>query len=258
MSVAPSVSRPSRNISPPTVWDQVVCGIDGTAVSLAAAREVAFLMPRAAQLTLCAIVDPATSEPAGVVARAVTTVAEAALGQAIAEISPDRDGEPRVRAGAPIPLLLDEVSGRRASLVAVGRCARARATGLALGSVARAMLHDAPCSVLIAHGAARAEAPAGGEVLVVLDASASGRRALEAGQELTERLSLTLRVGFTGAERDLSGQDGSRPGLGALLAASTTARLLIIGKQHRRGVPTFADLTEWLVRRAACPVLVVD
>ena len=59
-----------------------------------------------------------------------------------------------------------------------------------LGSVARGMLHDAPCSVLLAH----TDDADGGEVVVGFDGSGGARRALAVGRELSERLSLTLRV----------------------------------------------------------------
>jgi len=227
-------------------------------------------MPCPARLTLCAVVDPATSRHNGVVQRALTAVAEAALARAMASIAPC-EAELEVREGAPIRALLDEVIGRRALLVAVGSCARSRATGFALGSVARAMLRDAPCSVLIVHGAGRADRAASGDAIVAVDGSDSAPRALAAGQELVERLSLTLRVVVSGdGDRASSGwwqehvapehvlHEGPRPALEALVAASATARLLILGGQHRRAAPALADPTERVVRRAGCPVLIVQ
>ena len=56
-----------------------------------------------------------------------------------------------LREGPPIRRLLDELRTEQATLVAVGSHGHSRAAGIVLGSVATAMLHEAPCSVLIAH-----------------------------------------------------------------------------------------------------------
>jgi nucleotide-binding universal stress UspA family protein len=76
---------------------------------------------------------------------------------------------------------------KRATIVTVGSRANSRA---GLGSVATAMLHDAPCSVLIAH----TEFAGDEDVVVGFDGSGAARRPLAVGRELAERLSLKLRV----------------------------------------------------------------
>ena len=250
-----------------TVWDRVVGAIDLTTASIQAARTAAGLMPPAATLTLCAVVGHKALEPTAVVDQALTREAQEWLDQAQAEIQPVRDAELHLREGPPIRRLLDELHAERATLVAVGRPGHTRAAGIGLGSVTTAMLQEAPCSVLIADVSERAD----GELVVGYDGSGGARRALAAGRELSERLSLTLRVivatgdahppgpGWSRRElgSELSVAEDPRPAVEALIDGSRSARLLILGSRHLRGVMALASVSENAALRATCPVLVV-
>ena len=138
-------------------------------------------MPTAARLTLCTVVSPDEADITTNQAR--TREANAALARAQADIQPFHDAELQLREGPPIGRLMDELLTERATIVTVGSRANGRA---GLGSVASAMLHDAPCSVLIAH----TDDAGDGEVVVGFDGSGGARRALAVGRELSERLSL--------------------------------------------------------------------
>jgi nucleotide-binding universal stress UspA family protein len=254
---------------PPTVWDRVVCGIDGTASGLEAARQVARLMPGSAQLTLCAVVDPASIEGDGQREIALTREAEESLDQAVREIAASREAEPHLREGPPTPLLLDELISEQATLVAVGGHGHNRAAGAPLGSVATAIVHDAPCSVLIAYDTARV--PSSGEVVVGFDGSGGARRALAVGLELTERMSERLRVitatgdahfpdpGWSTDELEpgLAITEDSRTAVDALLDASVSAGLLILGSRHLPGATALSSVSQRVTRRANCSVLIV-
>jgi nucleotide-binding universal stress UspA family protein len=264
MTVAPTNSLPA-------VWDRVVCGIDGSAASLEAARLVARLMPASAQLTLCAIVNPAGVEGGVLLEQTLTREAEGALDQVQGEIAASHDSEVHLREGPPTRLLVEEAVSERATLLAVGSHGHSRSAGIALGSVATAMLHDAPCSVLIARGTARDYAPRGGEIFVGFDGSGGAHRALGVGRERSERLSLRLRVlvatgdtlprgpGWLGEELDsqLAVSEDPRTAVEALVAASESAGLLILGSRHLRGVPALSSVSERVAHRASGPVLVV-
>ncbi len=265
---------PTRTSSPPAVWDRVICGIDGTAAGLDAARQVARLMPASAQLTLCAVVNPASIDPSISSEQRLTREADEALGQTQQEIAACHDADVILREGPPIRMLLDELIAERATLVTVGSHDHRRGAGIALGSVATAMLHEAPCSVLVAHGTARRDARSGREIIVGFDGSASARRALAIGWELSKRLAVKLCVIVaTGGvptgpielpwladdlERDVAVTEDPRSPVDALADASVSADLLIMGSRHLPGVlAALLSVSERAARQAHCPVLVV-
>ena len=252
----------AQTSSPASVWDRVVCAVDCAPLSVHAARAAASLMPAAACLTLCTVVDPDEAGPLDNEAR--TREAKDALDRAQGEIQPVHDAELHLREGPPISRLLDELATERATLVAIGSHAHGRA---GLGSVATAMLHEAPCSVLIAH----AEDAGDGEVVVGFDGSGGARRALAVGRELSARLSLTLRVLVATGDARAPGPGWSREELGpelavsedprtaveALTDASPAARLLILGSRHLPAALVLSSVSEQAAQRARCPVLVV-
>jgi nucleotide-binding universal stress UspA family protein len=159
---------------------------------------------------------------------------------------------------------MDELLTERGTIVTVGSRADGR-TGL--GSVASAMLHDAPCSVLIAH----ADDAGDGDLVVGFDGSGGARRALGVGRELTERLSLKLRFLVATGDahspspewsRDELGPDADliedpRTALEALTDASTRAGLLILGSRHLPAALALSSVSEQTAQCATCPVLVV-
>ena len=248
--------------SPITVWDRVVCAIDGAPLSVEAARVAARLMPTSGRLALCTVVSPDGAET--VTNQVRTREAADALSRAQADVQPFHDAELQLREGSPIGRLADELLAERATLVTVGGQATG---GAALGRVASAMLHDAPCSVLVAHTADAAD----GEVVVGFDGSGGARRALAVGHELCERLSLKLRVLVATGDAHLLGLEWSRAELGsdidvtedprtaveALTDTSRAAGLLLLGSRHLPVALALSSVSEQAARRATCPVLVV-
>ena len=129
------------------------------------------------------------------------------------------------------------------------------------------MLHEAPCSVLIASG----NAADGEDVVVGFDGSGGARRALAAGREICERLSLTLRVIVATGDAQPPGPDWSREELEpelpvtedprtaveALTDASHSARLLILGTRHLPAAMALSSVSKRAAQHASCPVLVV-
>jgi nucleotide-binding universal stress UspA family protein len=248
--------------SPATVWDRVVCAIDQGPLSLRAAREAARLMPPAARLTLCTVVSP--DEGDLTTSHERTREANAALTRAQTEIAPFHDAVLQLREGPPIGRLLEELVTERATIVTVGSRADSRS---GLGGVASAMLHDAPCCVLIAH----TDDGGDGEIMVGFDGSGSARRALAVGRELSERLSRKLRVLVATGDAHPPGPAWSRAELGpdtnliedprtaveALTDRSTAAGLLILGSRHLPAAMALSSVSEQTAQRATSPVLVV-
>jgi nucleotide-binding universal stress UspA family protein len=250
-----------------TVWDRVLGAVDLSRASVHAARTAAQLMPAGASLTLCAVVSRERRGEGPVLDRDLTGEAQDALNQAQAQIQPVHDAELHLREGPPICRLLEELQAERATLVSVGRHGQGKAAGVGLGSVATAMLHDAPCSVLIAGVGERA----GGEVVVGFDGSGAARRAFAAGRELCERLSLKLRVlvatgdtrgpgpGWSREElaAEIAVNEDPRTAVEALADASHAATLLILGSRHLPAALALSSVSEQAAHRATCPVLVV-
>jgi len=264
VSVEMSIAQTS---SPLTAWERVICAVDLTRASVHAALEAARLMPPAAKLTLCTVVGPEALKKGVSLDQARTHEAQQALEQAQAEIQPFHDAELHLREGPPIGRLLEELRTEAATLVAVGSHGLGHAEGTGLGSVATAMIHEAPCAVLIAPG----DAADGEDIVVGFDGSGGARRALAAGRELCGRMSLTLRVIVATGDAHPPGPGWSReelePGLTvtedprtaveALTDASHSARLLILGSRHLRGVIALSSVSERASHRSSCPILLV-
>jgi nucleotide-binding universal stress UspA family protein len=261
----------AQRTSPPAVWDRVVCGIDFTPASVQAALLAAQLMPASAQLTLCTVASREAIEAGVLLDETLARDAKHGLDEIQRQVQAFHDNELHLREGPPIRRLLDELSAERATLVAVGSHGHSRAAGIVLGSVATAMLHEAPCSVLIAHPTARTDIPGDGELVVGYDGSGGARRTLEVGRELAERVGLELRVIVATGDAHPPGPGWSRDELGselavsedpraaveALVDASRSARLLVVGSRHLRGVPALSSVSERVAHRASCPVLVI-
>ena len=253
--------------SPSTVWDRVVCAVDFTAASMRAAREAALLMPAAAQLTLCAVGSPEAIEGGVLLEPQLFREAQDGFEQVRADLAPVHDAAVHLREGRPIRQLLDELRAEQATLVAVGSRGRSRAAAIMLGSVSVAMLHEAPCSVLIAPE----EVGAAGEIVVGFDGSGGALRAVGVGRELAGRLSLGLRVIVATGGRhppnpgwsleelgaDLAITEDPRPAVEALIDVSGAARLLVLGSRDLRGVMALFSVSERAAPRAGCPVLIV-
>ena len=133
------------------VWARVVCAVDLTPASIQAARLAAWLKPAAANLTVCTVASRAAMEGGVLLDASLLGDARAALDDVQRQLAAFHESELHLREGRPVHRLLDELRAEHATIVAVGSDRHSRAAGMALGSVATAMLHEAPCSVLIAH-----------------------------------------------------------------------------------------------------------
>lgn len=264
--------------SPSAVWDRVVCGIDLSPAARQVALVAARFMPASARLTLCHVISRADVQAGAFLDETFlheefqSTLADegaSRLREVRREIGRYHPAELHLHEGQVLTSLLGEVQAERATLVAIGSHGHSRAAGIVLGSVATAMLHSAPASVLIAHGA---ETPDAGDIIVGFDGSGDSARALAAGQELAERRGLTLRVitatGDPHPPGPASSSGVSGPGLpaiekdprgavDALVDASTSAGLVVLGSRHLSGVRSLSSVSERVAHHARCPVLVV-
>jgi nucleotide-binding universal stress UspA family protein len=162
--------------------------------------------------------------------------------------------------------LLEAVERVDATVVAVGTHGKSRLAELVYGSVAGAVLHEAPCSVLIVRPpAARGLFP---HALVVgLDGSPESEAALLVAQELSRRFEAPLRIviALGGSGVDLARvrlrtpfleEIHDRPVAG-LVAAAKDADLLVVGSRGLHGLRSLGSVSERVAHQASCSVLVV-
>ncbi len=130
------------------IFERIVCGVDETPESVAAVQQAARLQPRGGSLLLVAVVSFAKTAHAGMAAPHAAELLQAEAERAMAEATEIAAAEGKIVDGDPASVLLNEARG--ATLLALGSHGRRRAAGMLLGTVATRLLHQAPCSVLIA------------------------------------------------------------------------------------------------------------
>ncbi len=252
------------------VFDRVVCGVDRSDAGAAAARAAALVTDPEGSLTVVSANDSSIAVHAGwnmsQVLDELTLDASAALEQGSVTARSLHELGSKLLEGDPAHALLAEVERQAATAVVVGHHGHTRMTGIALGSVATQLLHEAPCSVLIARG----EIVAGfwpRRIIVGIDGSEHSARAYEAACAFARRMDAGLRA--VAATRD-GGVDleaarliapelkehDSRP-LDLLSIYSGTTDLMVVGSRGLRGIRALGSLSERLAHETRSSVLVV-
>jgi nucleotide-binding universal stress UspA family protein len=249
-----------------SVFDRIVCGVDGTRESLEAARQAERLRSPEGTLEVAAVADVDIAVHAGWaqshVLDELDKTARAALHRAVDQVQP---ANAHLLAGGATGCLLDEIEHTRATLVAVGPRGHSRAMGMLLGGVATELLHDAPCSVLLARTPQFGEFPS--SIIVGVDGSPGSLSAATVAMWVAERFGSELViVAATGGKRidlepiqALSPNFISDPGhpVEALAELSQEADLLVVGSRGLHGPRALGSVSERVAHRAACSVLVV-
>lgn len=252
--------------APTRVFDRIVCGVDGTPESLEAARQAERLRSPEGMLRLVAVTEVNTAVHSGWamshVLDELDAAARAALNRAIEEVQPSST---HLLAGDAVPCLLDELVQTEATLVAVGPRGHSRAAGILLGSVATELLHNAPCSVLLARLPRFGEFPS--SIIVGVDGSEHSLAAAAVAKSIADRFgSELLVVAATGggdvdleAIESLSQSYVTDPGspVDVLVDLSHDADLLVLGSRGLHGLKALGSVSERVGHRAACSVLVV-
>jgi nucleotide-binding universal stress UspA family protein len=253
------------------LFERAVCAVDGTEAAVEAVRQAARLAPPQAPLLLLSVAcPPAFADAAFVVPiEALREDGEAALATALAAVPLPRPVETRLLEGPVVAVLRAELERERATLLSVGSHRGGRGAGIVLGSVATTLLHDAPCSVLVARTPPDPAAfPR--SIAVGFDGSPEARRALAAGRELAGRLGATLTavVAHDGklnvdtlrsAAAELAPEaalaEGSRHPVEALTESG--ADLVVVGSRGLHGLHALGSVSERVAHRARSSVLVV-
>jgi nucleotide-binding universal stress UspA family protein len=248
------------------VFDRIVCGVDSSPESLEAARQADRLRSSEGLLRLATVADVNVAVHAGYAATHVLgeldAAARDALHRAVDTVHPSST---HLLAGDPVPSLLDELRRSDATLVSVGPHGNSRMLGMLLGGLSTALLHEAPCSVLLARKPRFGPFPA--SILCGVDGSDESLAAAGVATAVAERFGSELVfVTATGGKpidhdriRDLGSEvvdDGRRP-VEALVDLSSEADLLVVGSRGLHGPAALGSVSERVAHRAACSVLVV-
>lgn len=250
-----------------SVFDRILCGVDGTAEGLVGLRQAARLRAHAGSLVAVSVVDVALAAQAGWAATplAADIVQEAEQGlEAARREAPE--GVFRSIEGRPIQVLRAESEQMDATLLALGSHGHRRVVGMALGSVATAMLHGARSSVLLARPPAiPSDFPK--SIVAGVDGSPESAMAAAVAFGLGERFGAQVwPVASTGGkEIDLDAVraiasgvvlDERRP-VDVLVTASCDSDLLVVGSRGLHGVRALGSVSERIAHQAACSVIVV-
>jgi nucleotide-binding universal stress UspA family protein len=196
-------------------------------------------------------------------AAGIQEAAHVALKQAQALLADLPGAETRLVHGPPTDWLLAAAEEADADLIAVGSHQHGRAAGILLGSVATETLHKAPRSVLIA----RTSEHAWGTIVAGVDGSRESLEALAVARGLAvDRYGkLDAIVADAGKPLDI---DQLVPVVGeirwahthpvdALVAASATADLVVVGSRGLHGLKSLGSVSERVAHQATSSVLVV-
>ena len=256
-------------LSPETLFSRVLVGVDGSPESSEAVRQAALLATSGGALTVLAawdlappIVTPMTILPA------YDAEQEAARSEAEDAVQAARQLLPTARTivvrDFAAQALIDEIERARSTLVVVGSHGQARTVGILTGSTATKLLHDAPCSVLLA----RRMKDVPRRIAVGVDGSPESAAAYAVARHLAERFDgdLMVVVAEGGKRLDVAGVsliagDGfhvipDEP-VPVLVAASADADLLVLGSRGLHGVKSLGSVSERVAHRAECSTLIV-
>jgi nucleotide-binding universal stress UspA family protein len=107
-----------------SVFDRIVCGVDGTPESLFAVKQATRLQGSEGSLLLVAVMSLAKAAHAGMAARHAAELLETGAEQAMAEAKELVSAEGKIVNGDPAKVLLNEAE--HATLLALGRDGRSR------------------------------------------------------------------------------------------------------------------------------------
>jgi nucleotide-binding universal stress UspA family protein len=254
-----------------SVFSHVLVGIDGSEESREAARQAAILVE--GDLTLLAAYDVApaiggtgTGVPAYLDEDLQRDAATEALERAredVAQASPTG----KIVRGRPADALISEVEREQGTLLVVGSHGGGRLAGFVMGSTATEIIHEAPCSVLVARRRSESgEFP--NRVVVGVDGSpesaASYAMALRVSERFDAELSPVVAHGGKAVDRRLVDQivDRGREELpdepvAALVAAAAGADLLVVGSRGLHGPRALGSVSERVAHQARSSVLIV-
>jgi nucleotide-binding universal stress UspA family protein len=265
----------SASAEPVDVFARIACGVDGSDASIDAVRQIARLAPEGAEVTLFGVANESAAVsigwpdfPISHAAKVSRETIEAGIEAARAELPGHLTLQSGIVTGPPAPLSVVEAKVRNATVVAIGSHGHRRMSGILLGSVATALVHSAPCSVLLCRPSRSEAFP--NSIVVGLDGSAHSRLAAGHAAAIAARTGAELRglVAMGGAAVDYGEVRSIVIDNGGFLLtdderdpvdtfAGVEADLLVLGSRGLRGVRALGSVSERAAHRAGCSVLVI-
>ncbi len=244
--------------------------MDGSPESFEALRQAITLRPPEGELLAMVVVDLGVAVRTGFqavrTARRLEDEAAAArelVGEAVQGVP---FSSASVVRGRPAPSLRAAARRRHADVLVVGSHGLSRRVGILVGSVASELLHKAPCSVLLSRPTVDGAQWAPREIVVGVDGSACSLEALSVARSIAARFDearVEARLCAGARSPEVSDLDGAtvmrdeRAPVDALVAASETADLLVVGSRGLQGLAALGSVSERVAHRATCSVLVV-
>jgi nucleotide-binding universal stress UspA family protein len=247
------------------IFANILVGIDETPESLVAAAQAGALMAPDGHISLLAVAERYLAAQAGLAAPhaedELVARTEADLARAKELVDAD---DAILSTGHLVEVLRAECGRRRSTLIAVGVRPHRRLAALTFGGHDVEALHDATCSVLVARpgwGPAKPD-----KVVVALDGSPESHAAEVVGRALARRLGRevvpviglgdNIELAILREERDDALLE---PGslVDGVVAASSRASLVIVGRGPERAHRWGGTRAERIVYAARCSVLVV-
>jgi nucleotide-binding universal stress UspA family protein len=267
----------ARQAESPISFDDVVCAVDASPESREAARQAAALAAEGARLYAASVWDPGVAMYAGIHASEVATDLRRESATALEEA---REALPRLEPilikGGQVAGLLATIANMEADLVSVGAHGIPRPAGIVFGSVATAMAHHAPCSVLVGRRTAADSFP--DLILHACDGSPESMEAARLAGQIAARHEaevVTLHVGDdpergSAIVEEASGliRESGREPVGEVdagsphiriveVATEREASLIVIGSRGLTGLQALGSVSERVSHRAPCSVLIV-
>jgi nucleotide-binding universal stress UspA family protein len=269
------------------VFDRVIAGIDGSRASFAAGRQAARLTRPTGSLTLLAAADPHLTllnrwgprtlvdedelqelgEPSLAEERLVQYAGES-LAAMRGQLDAPASIAQRIVDGTGPAALREAATSEGAELIAVGDHGYKRLIGIARASTTTELLHEAPCSVLVARPAFD---PVGfpSTIVVGVDGSDESFAALDLAGRMVEESAgaATARVIVADKEApdvsEITRRAAPLPvvrtpvrAVKALAEASEGADLVIVGARGLSGAAALGSVSERVAHGAKCSVLV--
>lgn len=261
-------TKPSANLTRPSVFDRILIGVDGGKLSFDACRQAALLAyPEAfVEAATVTLFPPETAAALGVrdLAARLEETAGSSLLAAQQILGPN--AELRRLEGITVDTLLEEVKRIQATLLAIGAPEHPRVEEIVFGGVGGELLHQARCSILLARPAPD-EASFPRRIVVGIDGSEQSERAFDVARDIAARRHSALHgvVALGGkrvplgaiAKRHRGVQTYPAHAVPALVEASECADLLVVGSRGLHGPRALGSVSERVAHSAPCSVLVI-
>jgi nucleotide-binding universal stress UspA family protein len=271
-------TAPAPASGPAAGFARVVCGIDSSPESTEALRQASMLAAEGARIVGVSVWDPAAAAHGS---HQSPQLIDFVRNRAAAALTAARERVPTLRArliqGGDVTGVLEAATTERADLLSVGSHTHSRAAGIALGSVATAAIHRAPCSVLIARRTDRGPRVPD-RIIHAGDGSADSRLAATVAARVAGRYGSALTalhvdggtrspheiveeaaslIEAVGVEPVVEVQSGTPHRRIVEVAGEIGAALVVLGSRGLSGVRALGSVSERVAHQAPCSVLIV-